>query len=200
LSVTVPHKEKIIQFLDEISERTQKIGAVNTIIKAQNKLIGENTDCIGVQYAMKNIRDIKNKSFLLIGAGGVARATIFALKEMGVSKITIWNRTIEKGLRLSQDFDVHFSEKIPDESEVIINCTTIGLKDGEVLPISDEILKNAKIVFDMVYGETDLIKRAKKFGLVTIEGKEMLLGQAFEQFKLFTGIDAPKATMIEVLK
>lgn len=186
LSVTVPHKEKIIEYLDEVSADARKIGAVNTIIKVGNKLRGENTDWIGVQMALGGIKNIKDKSFLLIGAGGVARAVVFALKEMGVNKITVWNRSKERGLKLAKDFEVNFSDSIPDKSDVIINCTSIGLEKGERVPISDPILKNSKVVFDVVYGETDLIQRAKSLGVKTIDGEEMLLGQAFEQFRLFT--------------
>lgn len=197
LSVTIPHKENIIKFLDQVSDEAREIGAVNTVLFEEGKAFGENTDWVGVKNVLLRIEDIRNKSILVLGAGGVSRACLYAMKQMGVNKVTVWNITEEKGRKLALKFGYKFSPDINILANVIINATSVGLKQGEVLPISNEQFTQAEWVFDIVYGkeETELLIKANENNCKTIDGREMLLEQAYKQFELFTGELAPKEIM-----
>lgn len=191
LSVTIPHKEKIIPLLDFVSEESKKIGAVNTVYWKENILCGENTDWKGVVSALQPIQSIVNKKVFIFGAGGAARACVYALKSLGVEKIYVWDRNLEKAEKVAFDESVQVGDMKNINADIFINATPLGLKEEDVIPISDEKLKSFEWVFDVVYGETNLLKRARDVGCKTIDGREMLLAQAALQFKIFFGIDAP---------
>ena len=209
-SVTIPHKESILPFLDDIDHTASKIGAINTIVNQNGKLIGYNTDCMaavmGLECSLKETGEtLNNKRISIIGAGGAARAIAFGLKEKGCD-ITIFNRTIERAEKLSHDVQCRFEsfEEIHKlDSDILINTTSIGMfPDVNQTPVPKNILKEGMIVFDAVYNpiETRLLREANENGCHTVNGLSMFINQAAEQFRLWTNIDPPKGLMSKVVK
>ncbi|MDP6648100.1 MAG: shikimate dehydrogenase, partial [Candidatus Woesearchaeota archaeon] len=186
-----------------IDETAQKIGATNTIVNKNDKLMGYNTDYYGAIEALKEKTPLNNKKALVLGAGGAARAVIYGLKKEGAG-ITIVNRTKEKAEKLASDFDVKFSEinnmkKLVIDNDIIVNTTSVGM----VPNINESIIKedefvSGKIVMDIVPipPNTKLLKIAKSAGCQVISGNRMLLHQAIKQFRLWTGQD-PKFKLME---
>jgi len=193
LSVTIPHKKEIIKYLDKVDPTAKKIGAVNTVIKKNNKLIGYNTDCSGAIKAIKSKTNIKNKNIVIIGAGGVARAIAFGIiKEKG--NLTILNRTEKKAKRLGKELKCISGGldrlKNLKEIDMIINATSTGMNENKS-PVKKQLLKKIMkknaVVFDSVYTppKTRLLRDAKSLRLKTVSGLDMFINQAKEQFKLF---------------
>ena len=209
-SVTIPHKESALPFLDDLDHTARKIGAINTIVNQNGKLIGYNTDCMaavmGLEYSLKETDEtLNNKKISIIGAGGAARAIAFGLKEKGCD-ITIFNRTIDRAEKLSHDVQCRFEsfEEIHKlDSDILINTTSIGMfPDVDQTPVPKNILKEGMIVFDAVYNpiETRLLREANENGCHTVNGLSMFINQAAEQFRLWTNIDPPIGLMSKVVK
>ena len=205
LSCTIPHKVVVMKFLDEIDETARKIGAVNTVLNKNGKLVGFNTDWVGVVIPLEKITTLFGKKALVLGAGGAARAVVFGLLNKG-AKVKIFNRTKQKAMILAKEFncqatDLKTKSEIKD-FDIIINTTSVGMKPLENnMPIPAEFITNKQIVFDIVYVpiETKLLKEAKKRGAKVIHGIEMLLHQGLAQFEIFTDCKAPKEIMRRVL-
>jgi 3-dehydroquinate dehydratase/shikimate dehydrogenase len=200
-SVTMPHKENALNFVKEnrgfIEPLAGKIGAVNTIIVGpDSKLLAYNTDYSAAMDAITSTlgskASLKNLPVAIIGAGGVARAIVAGLSDAG-TKITIYNRTIERGEKLAAEFNCDFAplDDLPNvEAKLLINCTSIGMyPDTDQSPVPKEYVKKGMSVFDTVYNPTEtlLLKEAKQAGAKTIDGLSMFINQAAAQFKLFTG-------------
>lgn len=197
LSITIPFKREIIKCIDRVSPMAGRIGAVNTVIKKNGKLIGYNTDVTGAIEAIKEKIDIRNKRVLLIGAGGVARAIAFGIKkEKG--KLIILNRTLSKAKELADELNSRYAGldeiKSIENVDILINGTSIGMfPDINKTPIKKDLLKKVtnkrSVVFDAVYNpvRTRLLKDAAVLGCKIISGNKMFLNQAAHQFKLFTG-------------
>lgn len=216
VNVTIPHKTTVIRNLDEVVDTARKIGAVNTIKKKGNKLIGFNTDGIGALKSLQNeIGKIDNRETLLLGAGGAARAIAFTLVEAG-AKLTISNRTLAKGEKLAEEIKEKTGRKtfsIPQkksdlakvikETEILINSTSVGMHPDKdkALVKSDAMHKNL-IVMDVVYNplQTRLLKEAEKAGAKTINGLEMLVHQGAASSEIWTGEKAPTETMKKTAK
>ena len=192
-NVTVPFKKTVIPFLDKLSEDSERTQSVNTIIFENGNLIGHNTDIIGFEKAVKNINyNLKDKSVLILGAGGVVPSIILALKKMDVSEITISNRTRKKAEDLrTQFFNLNIVEwgSLP-EIDVIINATSLGLSNEKINLDFSNIGKN-KLFFDVIYNpsETNFLKKGKETGNISENGKLMFVYQAIEAFKLWHGIE-----------
>ena len=193
-SVTIPHKAEVMKCLDKIDETAKQIGAVNTIVSSNGKLIGYNTDYYGAVEALKEKTKLKNKKALVVGAGGGARAVVYGLKKENAG-ITITNRTIEKAKILAKEFNVKFDDmenikQLIQNNEIIINTTSIGMapNTNESIINGNDLIKG-KLVMDLVYkpSETKLIKLARKSKCSVITGDRMLVYQAIGQFKLWTG-------------
>ncbi len=209
-SVTIPHKESVIPFLDDIDYTAGKIGAINTIVNQDGKLTGYNTDCMaavmGLECSLKGTNEtLNNKKISIVGAGGAARAIAFGLKEKGC-KITIYNRTLERAERLSNDVMCKF-EKLEEihkhDTDVLINTTSIGMfPDVDQSPVPANLLKKGMIVFDAVYNpiETRLLREANERGCHTVNGLSMFINQAAGQFRLWTNIGPPVELMTNVVK
>jgi shikimate dehydrogenase len=193
LSVTVPYKEAVIPFLDVLTPEAAAIKAVNTVFVSNGKVVGDNTDWIGFKKALLESIDIKGKKILLCGAGGAARACLFALKGCGCN-IFLTNRTESTGKALAEEFSVTFApiDALPFV-DILVNATSAGLI-GKI-PVPEDYLSHVNAVFDLLYGKTPLIARAKEHDIPAFDGKGMLLYQGAEQFKRFTGIDAPLEIM-----
>ncbi len=196
LGITVPYKEEVIQYLDVLTLEAKEIGAVNTIHLSNGKITGENTDWIGFMKALENHLSLADKKILIYGAGGAARACLYALKAFK-DNVYITNRTEENGVKLAEEFGAKFvvKENLP-KVDVFINATSASLNSKNDLLISEDWLKTVSVVFDLMYGDTLLTMGAEKLGLQIIDAKEMLLYQAVKQFEIFTQKEVP----IEVMK
>ncbi|MCA1623188.1 MAG: shikimate dehydrogenase [Acidobacteria bacterium] len=203
-SVTIPHKEAIIEHLDEIDEAAKAIGAVNTVKIENGKLYGFNTDAEGFIEPLRNsYSDLKDSRVAILGAGGAARACIYALKKEN-AKVTVFARNFEKAKRLAEEFKVQNSKfKIQSESfadfDILVNTTPLGTKgkfENETPALATQI-DNVKLVYDLIYNplETPFIKEAQRTNVRTIRGLAMLLRQGMEQFEIWTGKDAPMKEM-----
>jgi len=211
LSVTIPHKEKICEYLDEIEPIAEKIKAVNTLVNKGDLIVGYNTDAYGAIRALKDkTKELKEKKALIIGAGGAARAIAFALKEEK-AYIIIANRTKHRGETLAKEIDAEFlpfSDIKKSEPDIIIQTTPVGMyPEVDKVPVfSEEIFRKRPLVMDIVYNplETKFLKMAKKKGCEVIPGVEMFVYQGARQFEIWTGAEAPiqfmKDTVISFLK
>ncbi len=189
-SVSTPNKVEVIKYLDEVDKTAKKIGAVNTIVKNGKKLKGYNTDYLGILNPLKNIVNLKGENAAVIGAGGAARAAVYALTSQK-AKVTIFNRDIKKAENLASEFNCDY-DSLKDLSkisnfDIVIDATRVGMDPKDLPFIPKHLIKPSQIIFDVVYPTTKLIKIAKQQGAKTISGIEMLLYQGVEQFKLFTG-------------
>lgn len=205
LTCTIPHKVAVMKFLDKIDETAKKIGAVNTVLNQNGKLIGFNTDWQGAVIPLEKITTLSGKKALVLGAGGAARAVVFGLLKRG-AKVTIFNRTKEKAIELAKEFNCQVSDlNIKSEIknfDIIINTTSVGMKPlDQETPIPTKFITNKQIIFDIVYVpfETKLLKEAKKRGAKIIYGIEMLLHQGTAQFEIYTGHKAPEKVMRKTL-
>lgn len=205
ISCTIPHKVEILKYLKNIDPIAKKIGAVNTLVNTGNKIIGYNTDWLGVLTPLKVVKNIKGKKVALLGAGGAARAAAYGITHEG-GKLTIYNRNVDKAETLAKEFKCEargLSElKQVKDAEIVINSTPLGMMPNlEESPLPKEFIQKNQIIFDIVYNplETKLIKDAKSKGARVILGLEMLLYQGVVQFELYTGQKAPVAVMRKTL-
>ncbi len=209
-NVTIPYKQAVMPLIDEISEEAKVIGAVNTIVNDAGRLVGYNTDADGVHLSLASYAaEIKNNPVVIFGAGGAARATVYAVaKFFAPKRITIVNRTPTTAKAIADEFGTVFpliqlfytndSEMIAREvnmASLIINTTSVGMKphaNSHPLPPNTALRKD-QIVFDIVYNpvNTALLTMAAEAGARTISGIEMLLGQGAKAFELFTRRDFP---------
>ena len=205
MSVTLPFKSEVLPYLDDVDEMAKKIGAVNTIVNNNGRLIGYNTDALGALKALQDVVDIPEMNCLLIGAGGAARATGFILKEEG-AHLTIANRSPEHGIELATYLQSNFvllkDIRCMDE-DILIQTTPVGMnphKDQCLIP--EHLLKESMVVMDIIYNppETRLVKIARKRGCRTINGLSMFIYQGAEQFRLWTGINPPISAMKRAVK
>ena len=213
-NVTVPYKEDVIQFLDEINEVASDIGAVNTIVKMDNRLIGYNTDAEGFlrSLEMEGKFDPEGKKVAIIGAGGAARAVGFALAGVGVDSLMICNRSVKRAEKLAErlnirevavvstDEDLHFREAIL-QADLVVNCTSVGMKHGSAQdqsPVPYDFISPFSLVYDVVYNpvKTPLIQSAEKAGARTLSGLSMLVYQGVASFELWMGQAAPVDIMM----
>ncbi|UJS18152.1 MAG: shikimate dehydrogenase [Candidatus Jettenia sp.] len=210
-SVTIPHKESVMGHLDGIDQIAKKIGAVNTIVNRDGRLIGFNTDCEAAVRVLEGINNVsgmaakagslQGKKVTLVGAGGVARAIAFGLKERE-AQITIFNRNYERAQSLACEVDC-FYRKFSDlsvlEADIVVNATSVGMYPSvHETPIDKNYLKPNMIVFDTIYNplETRLLRDAKSLGCRTVGGLPMFVHQAAAQYKLWTG-QMPSLELIE---
>lgn len=204
ISVTLPHKESIMKFLDEIDKTAKQIGAVNTVVNREGKLYGFNTDWSGAMTALKRHTDLKNKKAVVFGAGGAARAMIYGLKQHEVS-VTVINRDEQKAEILAENFNIEYqslsNREIVKNADIIINCTSVGMSEEKSL-VPAELINKDQIIFDIITSpkDTQLIKDAKSKNAKVVYGYEMLLYQGIEQFKLFTNFEAPVREMEDAIK
>ncbi|OGQ98143.1 MAG: shikimate dehydrogenase [Deltaproteobacteria bacterium RIFOXYD12_FULL_55_16] len=204
VSVTIPYKQTVIEYLDSLDPVAEKIGAVNTLVINNGAIHGANTDWLGANRALSEKISLKGSSVLLLGAGGSARAIGFGLLEAGAS-LTLASRTPEKGLALARLLGcpwLPLAETISARADALVNATSLGMgPQQELLPIAKEALANFKVVMDIVYAPltTRLLQEARQAGCQTINGLAMLLYQGAAQFELWTGQQAPVEVMRQSL-
>jgi 3-dehydroquinate dehydratase / shikimate dehydrogenase len=197
-SVTIPHKQKVIRYLDVVDPLAKRIGAVNTVWRRAGKWRGSNTDVDGVLVPLSKTMRLAGSSVLVVGNGGAARGAACALTDAG-AKVTLTGRSIDRVRALAK---FCASEPVPKEQlngrkfDALVHATSVGM-----FPHVDECFFSdaipAEVVFDMVYNplETLLIKRAREQGKTVIPGIKMFVEQAVKQFELWTGETAPRAVM-----
>ena len=209
LSVTLPHKVTVMEYLDDIDGTAAKIGAVNTIVNTSGKLTGHNTDSQGAVTALQAHTQIDGKSIAIIGAGGAARSIGFGLAPKA-GRLTILNRTRKTGEQLAAGLQADFiplDECQPERYEILINTTPVGMHpDTHASPMAPKALPGELVVMDIVYNplNTRLLKEAADSGCRTISGLDMFVFQGAHQFELWTGQKAPVEVMrkavLETLK
>jgi len=200
LSITMPYKQEIIQYLDNTDAHTSKTGACNTVVRAQDgKLYGFNTDVAGVVRPLEQRISLQGARVLVLGAGGAARAAVFGLKERGAD-VWILNRTAAKSQKLARQAKartIKRSDLAKTSFDVIINSTPVGMGNTRDCILKEQEVQ-ARIVFDMVYDPVDtrLLQIARAKGLHVIPGIEMFVQQAARQFEIWTGKPAPAEEML----
>jgi shikimate dehydrogenase len=229
-NVTVPYKQTVLPLLDGVDDLASSIGAVNTIVKKEDKLVGSNTDAYGFIEALDKERhfDPGGKNVVMLGAGGVARAVSFALLQRKIAALAITDGVFERASVLAEDLVGHSgdaSSRSKDSEpgvsafewqnlgsartlagcDLIIHCTTIGMKDGPQegqSPLRLEVIPKDVLVYDVVYNPslTPLLRLAQEAGADTLGGLPMLVYQGAASFKLWLGKEAPVDIMLERAK
>jgi shikimate dehydrogenase len=200
VSVTIPHKVSIISKLDDLDEAARQIGAVNTIVRKGNLLIGHNTDSYGAVAALEEKTDLEGKGAAIIGAGGAARSIAFGLKNRDVN-VTIVNRTIKKGEQLAIALGTDFQPLLEFHKgcfDILVNTTPLGMVNySDRMPVSKDVLEKDMVVMDIVYNplKTQLLTTAESRGCTIVDGLAMFVYQGACQFELWTGIEAPVPKM-----
>ncbi|MGA8866029.1 MAG: shikimate dehydrogenase [Candidatus Sulfotelmatobacter sp.] len=204
LSVTMPYKQAILPYLDNADSHTNKIGACNTVVRAQDgKLYGFNTDTSGIVRPLeRRLTTLEGAKVLVLGAGGAARAAVFGLKERG-AEVYILNRSTATGQKLARSARARSLKRQDLKKlafDVIINATPIGMGNIRETPLQPQEI-NSRFVFDLVYdpAETRLLRLAKERGAQIIPGIEMFVHQAARQFEIWTGKPAPQDEMLQVV-
>jgi len=203
-SVTHPFKTQILEFIDEIDDNARKIGAVNTLVFGKDGIKGTNTDWIGAVKCLETLLPIEGHRFVVLGAGGAARAVVFGVMSKG-GEVTVINRSAEKGQALAEEFHCRFaplSEIETIRGDCLVNTTPVGMNPNmDEMPVSKGVLKDYKAAADAVYNpmKTRLLREAKAAGCAVASGFEMFLYQGTEQFSLWTGKEPPVELMREVV-
>ena len=198
INVTVPFKKSVIPFLDELDSLAKKTQSVNTIYKDKNKVIGTNTDILGFENSISSTKflslkiknEVKGKKILILGAGGVTSSIIFALEQMEASTIMLSNRTKEKAENLKKLFpQLELVEWGNIRNfDIIINATSLGLKESDKIPINYDQMGSGKLFYDVIYNpsKTNFLLEAEKRGHEIKNGKMMFVYQAQEAFRRWT--------------
>ena len=214
INVTVPHKEAVIPFLDEVDDWASTAGAVNTIVNRGGRLTGHNTDGIGFLRALREGADFepRGRDVLVLGAGGSARGVVYALARAGVAQMFIANRTLERAQRLAalsidsgaaaESLELSQAGEAAREVALIVNCTSMGMVHGpdeSGTPLSAASIPSSVLVNDLVYNplETPLLREAARAGASTLGGIQMLVYQGAASFEMWTRQDAPVPVMLE---
>ena len=216
INLTMPHKIKVLPYLDELSPAAEIIGAVNTVIQKEGKLFGENTDGKGFVTALKNSGEtLDKKNVTILGAGGAARAIAVECALNGAAHINIINRSIEKGeelaslIQMKTDSSAKYlnwknNMEIPSDTDILINATSIGFSPNvtDKPDIDYTTITPEMCVCDVIFNpaETIFLKSAAENGAKTITGLGMLVQQAALNFTLWTGVEAPVDVMEDALK
>ena len=220
VNVTIPHKEKIIDLLSDASEEAGVIGAVNTVVIDEGKLIGHNTDVYGITETLNTVKNELHESTVsIIGAGGAARSVLYSLiRNYNIEKINLINRTVQRVETLKDYFSakMHFDnfsfyELLPPDlievfqkSDVIINTTPIGLspETNDSPTTITESFHSGQVVFDLVYNpiQTKLLKIAESRGAKTLDGLKMFVEQGAKAYELWTDEKMDIETVEKALK
>ncbi len=203
VNVTIPHKAAALRLASGASESARAIGAANTLIFEDGQIRAENTDAPALMAALP--WPIVGRRALVLGAGGSARAAVWALIDGGAAEVRVWNRTRERAEELCAELGAEPAATI-EAADLLINCTSSGLRDhGSVfddLPLAAADLVKFKCVVDFVYASraTTLMDAARARALPTVDGLELLVGQGALSFERFTGRAAPLAVMRQAVR
>jgi shikimate dehydrogenase len=213
-NLTIPHKERVIPWLDELSREARAIGAVNTIVRRGDRLIGYNTDAKGFLRAFREDTGVtvRGGTFLVLGAGGAARAVVVALAMAGARSVMVMNRSAGRARGLIRRVGRAFpgtwltalsARSLPEAREFrgVIQCTSVGMRPGDPSPLPRAWLDPRLVVYDLIYhAPTALLRDAKGVGARHAGGLGMLLHQGAMAFTLWTGRRAPLDVMRRALE
>jgi len=203
-SITHPFKTKIIGLIDEIDVTAKEVGAVNTLVLEDDSIRGINTDWTGAVRCIEGLLPVKGNHFVVVGAGGAARAVVFGITREG-GKVTLVNRTRDNGLALAEAFGLPFVPlgEIKDISgDCLINTTPVGMyPDVAEMPMPKGVLSRYKAVVDIIYNpfKTRLLTEAEAAGCMTKNGIDMFVFQGAEQFRIWTGKEPPVGLMRDLV-
>ena len=206
INLTIPHKTAALPLLDEVTESARRVGAVNTIVNDDGRLKGHNTDASGFLAALRGHGFISaGRKAVVLGAGGAARAVVFALRDSGAA-VTVLNRTPAKAAELAAatgaiagDLGESSVSTALDGAELLVNATSVGLyPESEVSPLAGYRLKPSLTVMDTIYRprRTRLLADAQAAGCQVIDGLDMLVAQGAESFELWTGRSPDRTVML----
>ena len=216
-NVTQPHKEKVLNYLDDASSEAQTIGAVNTILVEENRLLGYNTDAMGFLISLEKEAKVQleGKRIVVIGAGGAGRAISVGAAFSRVREITLTDVVKDKANRLVAAIQAVRPEvkttalepaseqfaKSVEAADIVVNATPLGLRPDDPLPLDPAHLSKNSFVFDAIYipAETPLLKAAREKGCRTLNGTGMLVHQGSAAFKIWTGVEPNIALMRDVV-
>ena len=217
VNVTIPHKRKVLDYLDEVDHQARMMRAANTILHKDGRLIGYNTDGEGFLESLRREGefDPQGKHIFVVGAGGAACAISFALVKAGVKSIILTNRTPQKAKILLErlkenvkdeckfslmDFSQRNSPGIMDKVDLFINATSVGMHAGDSVFVNPDLFPSNIFVYDVVYHrKTELLKEAEERNLASLGGMGMLIYQGALSFKIWTSREAPIDEMRRVL-
>jgi shikimate dehydrogenase len=212
---TIPHKVKVIEYLDGLGESASLMGAVNCVVRREGQWIGENTDGKGFVESLRELTDPSGKNVVIFGAGGAARAIGVEVALAGASKITIVNRTVDRGEELTKLLDEKLPVEAdfvpwdgvyaaPDDTDVLINATSIGLfPDVDArLALDVDTLREGMVVADVIPNPpaTNLVRDARAKGCKVIDGLGMLVNQGVIGIRHWTGVDPDPVIMRAALE
>lgn len=211
VNVTIPYKIEVMKYITDISPKAKRIGAVNTLLFKEDKILGFNTDGDGFTSSLESIGyKLKGKNVLLMGAGGAGRAIAFSLQEKGVKKLAIFDLVNERKESLVRDIEnikdnrdviVIALDKIETQQiDLLINATPQGMKENDPLPCGIDNIHPGMLVYDIIYKKTPLLIEAEKRGAKIMDGSEMLIHQGALSFEIWTGVYPPIDVMREALK
>ena len=213
LNVTVPLKERVIPLIDQVHASAKALGAVNTLVIANRKLVGYNTDAAGFVAALKEMGRLPKagEQVIVLGAGGAARAVVWALVMMGGLRLTIANRSLPKARSLAAQAKKwragQFIEAVSlrsikvSHADWLINATSLGMKSGDAPPVDVSRLRSSARVYDLIYHrQTELVRAARRRGCVASGGLSMLLYQGAQSFRLWTKLKPPIKVMRQALQ
>ncbi len=201
VNITIPHKEEVIKYVNDVSKEVMYIGASNTLINIDGFIKAFNTDAFGFIKGLKQLEpNLEGKNILVLGAGGASRAVIYGLINENVEKIFIANRTPERAEKIKEDFRklhrfideviniLFFNqvEEVLDKVEIIVNTTSVGLNEDDKPLFNYEKIKPEHTVVDIIYKKTPLLKTAEKKGCKWQDGLPMLIYQGMKSFELWT--------------
>ncbi len=220
-NITIPHKTKVISFLEQKEDMAKQIGAVNTAYRHNNQWIGANTDVYGFTRCLKEqFGSVQDKTCTVLGSGGAARAVIFSLIHEGIGKIKIFARDSLKSAAIISDVEKinsnanklieYYALKNQDKKsfrknfqcDVLVNTTPSGMKKDDSSYFDFDLLNKNMFVYDLIYNPpmTPLLDAAKKIGCLYVNGLDMLLYQGAESFHIWTGVEPPIDVMRQALQ
>ena len=204
VNVTIPHKQDVLKLSDSASPAAQQIGAANTLTFDGGGITADNTDAPGMIAAIGG--ELAGSAALVLGAGGTARAAVYALTNAGV-RVKVWNRTAQRARLIAEEFNVEFTESVATEAasaDLIVNTTAVGMDAddtaqsvSETLNLRIEALRDEATIVDFVYSDTGspLTLAARDRGLRVVDGLELLVRQAAISFEIWFGREAPLEAM-----
>ncbi len=202
VNITIPHKEEVVKYVNDVSKEVMYIGASNTLKNIDGFIKAFNTDAFGFIKGLKQLEpNLAGKKVLVLGAGGASRAVIYGLINEKVEKIYIANRTPKRAEKIKKDFEklhrfidevveiiaFHQIENILEKVEIIVNTTSVGLKEEDKPLFNYENIKPEHIVVDIIYKKTPLLQTAEKKGCKWQDGLPMLIYQGMKSFEIWTG-------------
>ena len=206
LNITIPHKENIIKFVDDVNVRCETIGSINCVIKSNSKIIGYNTDWYGFVKSLEiNHIDVYGKEIIVIGAGATGKSILYSLKHLGVKKILLFNRTLRKAEKLQDNIIYPSSldqiDNFIKNDSIIINTTSLGMKVQQS-PVKIELMHQNQTIIDVIYNPTvtPMLKLGNEVGAKTLNGLDMFIVQGLTSLDLWFGESISKQVNFTQLK